>query len=142
MDMNRSASLLTKVCALLELGVAVVLILAILASGLLLITELGMVLLTKPQTLDLSQALSDALALVVGIEFVKMLIKHTPEAVVEVLLFAIAREMIVFHTSSLETLIGVVAVGVIFVIRKFLCPNALLPKAPWDQGETGGPEQL
>ena len=140
--MNRSVSLLTRICTLLELGVAVVLILAILASGLLLMTELGMALLTKPQTLNLSQALNDALGLVVGIEFVKMLIKHTPEAVVEVLLFAIAREMIVFHTSLLETLIGVFAVGVIFVIRKFLCPSAPLPKVPWNRGEADGSKQL
>ena len=58
----------------------------------------------------------------VGIEFVKMLVKHTPEAVVEVLLFAIAREMVVVHSGSLETLMGVTAVGIIFLIRKYLCP--------------------
>ena len=72
--------------------------------------------------MDLNQVLGDALALVVGIEFIKMLVKHAPEAVVEVLLFAIAREMVVTHAGSAETLMGVIAVGIIFLIRHYLCP--------------------
>lgn len=58
--------------------------------------------------------------LAVGLEFVKMLCKHTPSTVVEVLLFATARQMVVEHTSTLETLIGVVAIAGLFATRKFL----------------------
>ena len=39
---------------------------------------------------------------------------------IEVLLFAIARQMVVEHTSPLENLIGIVTIALIFAIRKFL----------------------
>ncbi len=41
-----------------------------------------------------------AFNLVICIEFVKMLCKHTPDTLVEVMMFAIARQMIVEHTES------------------------------------------
>ena len=58
--------------------------------------------------------------IVVGLEFVKMLILHTPRAVTDVLLFAIARQLVVSHSSSMDTLLGVAAVALIFLIKKFL----------------------
>ncbi len=70
------------------------------------------------------------MGLVVGVEFIKMLIRHTPGAVIEVLLFAIARQLIVYHTSTLETLIGILAVGCAFAIRKFLFVEKIDVDAP------------
>ena len=64
-----------------------------------------------------------ALLLVMGLEFVKMLALHTAAAVIDVLLFTIARQMIITHGSSLDTLLGVGAVAGIFAIRKFLRPD-------------------
>lgn len=60
------------------------------------------------------------MTIVVGIEFVKMLMLHTPRAVTDVLLFAIARQLVVNHSSAVDTLLGVAAVALIFVIKKFL----------------------
>ncbi|MGN1030790.1 MAG: phosphate-starvation-inducible PsiE family protein [Butyricicoccaceae bacterium] len=67
-----------------------------------------------------NEFLSAALTLVVGLEFVKMLCMHTPETVIEVLMFATARQMIVEHLSPLNTLIGVITIALLFAIRKFL----------------------
>ena len=58
--------------------------------------------------------------LVIGIEFVKMLCKHNLGSVIEVLLFAIARQMIVEHMNIYESLVGVFAIASLFAIRKFL----------------------
>ena len=49
-----------------------------------------------------------------------MLCKHTPETVIEVLAFALARQLIVGHAACWENLITVVAIAVLFVVRKFL----------------------
>lgn len=117
-----TVSYLTKTSAFLEFFVAAVLLIAILAGAVLLAVNLISDLIHNPQSVNLNQVLGDALALVVGIEFIKMLVKHAPEAVVEVLLFAIAREMVVTHAGSAETLMGVIAVGIIFLIRHYLCP--------------------
>ncbi len=64
--------------------------------------------------------LEKALNLVIGIEFVKMLCNHKPETIIEVLLFAIARQMIVEHLGVVETFIGVASIAALFATQKFL----------------------
>ena len=64
--------------------------------------------------------LGHAFNLVIGIEFIKMLAKHSPGSALEVLLYAIARNMILGHGTAAENLLGVAAIGLIFVIRPFL----------------------
>lgn len=58
--------------------------------------------------------------LIIGIEFVKMLAKHTPSSTVDVILYAIARKLIVNHDSMLDSLIGVLAIAILFGVRKYL----------------------
>jgi hypothetical protein len=70
--------------------------------------------------LEFEKVLSIMLNLVIGVELTKMLIKHTPETVVDVLLFAIARQMVVYHERTLDLLIGVVAIAGLFAIKKYL----------------------
>lgn len=64
--------------------------------------------------------LESAMNLAIGVEFIKMLCRHTPETVIEVLLFAIARQLVVAHTTPLENLIAIVSVAILFAVRKFL----------------------
>ena len=78
-----------------------------------------------------TEFLGNALTLLIGVEFAKMLAKHTAENLLEVLMFAIARQMVVEHLNMVETLIGVVAIAVIFAIRKYL-----LLKAPENKEKT------
>ena len=63
--------------------------------------------------------LERALDIVIGIEFIKMLAKHSPGSSLEVLLYAIARHMVVGHESALENLLSVGAIALIFIVRKF-----------------------
>ena len=63
--------------------------------------------------------LERALDIVIGVEFIKMLAKHSPGSSLEVLLYAIARHMVVGHESALDNLISVGAIALIFVVRKF-----------------------
>ena len=67
-----------------------------------------------------SNFLKNALGLVVGVEFVKMLVRHTMDNVVEILIFAISRHLIVYHLEIWEILIGVLCMAILFAIRKFL----------------------
>lgn len=61
-----------------------------------------------------------AFNVVIGIEFFKMLCKPDTDTILEVLMFVIARHMIITETSSLENLLTIVGVGCIFVIKKYL----------------------
>lgn len=63
--------------------------------------------------------LERALDIVIGVEFIKMLAKHTPGSAIEVLLFAIARKLVVEHPTSVDMLLGIISIALIFIIRKF-----------------------
>ena len=72
--------------------------------------------------------LERALDIVIGIEFIKMLAKHSPGSVLEVLLYAIARHMIVGHEDAVQNLVSVGAIALIFIIRKYLLRAFLRPQ--------------
>ena len=59
------------------------------------------------------------LDIVIGIEFIKMLAKHSPGSSLEVLLYAIARHLVVGHDSAVENLLSVGAIALIYIVRKF-----------------------
>ena len=58
--------------------------------------------------------------LIIGVELIRMVYMHQPGTVFEVLLFAIARQIIIDHSSPLNSLIGVVAIACLFATRKYL----------------------
>ena len=58
--------------------------------------------------------------LIIGVELIRMMYSHSPSTVFEVLLFAIARHIIMDHTSIYSRLIGVCSIAVLFATRKFL----------------------
>jgi len=74
--------------------------------------------------------LDDAIILAIGAELIKMLCKHTPETIIEVLAFALARQLIVGHTAPLENLISVTAIAVLFAIRRFLLKKHDMVETP------------
>ena len=77
-------------------------------------------MMNYPTSRDIYKFVGVAFNLVICIEFVKMLCKHTPDTLVEVMMFAIARQMIVEHTSPQQNLI------VVFSDRDFICDQEIL----------------
>lgn len=69
---------------------------------------------------SLVAVLDKAITLAIGAELIKMLCKHTPETIIEVLAFALARQLIVGHAAPVENLITVFAIAILFVVRRFL----------------------
>ena len=67
---------------------------------------------------------------VIGIEFLKMLCRHNMSSAVEVLLFAIARQMVIEHTTPVENLLMVTSIAILFATRKFLFIPGLDDKHP------------
>ena len=76
-------------------------------------------LLVDGNDTEIRTFLERSLDIVIGIEFIKMLAKHSPGSVLEVLLYAIARHLVVGHDSALENLLSVGAIALIFIVRKF-----------------------
>lgn len=107
-----------EVASLLEVVVSCLVLLGLLISALPVAKEM-LTLWSSSSTEAFQTFLGHAFNLVIGIEFIKMLAKHSPGSALEVLLYAIARNMILGHGSAVENLLGVASIGLIFVIRKF-----------------------
>ena len=75
---------------------------------------------------QLNAFLAEALLLVIGVELVVMLSLHIPGALLEVLLYAIARKIILLtKTSGMgDLLLGIIAIGCIFAIKKYLMTDS------------------
>lgn len=101
----------------ITLGLIILLACVVGSVGLVWTTELNQMFLVPDY---FQERLSDACLIIIGIELIKMITSYTIDSVVDVMLLAIARQMIVEHTSPLENLLAVLSVGVLFVIRKYL----------------------
>ena len=87
-------------------------------------------LLIDGNEVEIRTFLERALDIVIGIEFIKMLAKHSPGSVLEVLLYAIARHMIVGHEDAVQNLVSVGAIALIFIIRKYFFVPSFGHKMP------------
>ncbi len=106
--------------SVIEIAISAIVLIAIIVAGIQVVGEVFS--LTKNPDVDegFKMFLGHAFNLIIGVEFIKMLAKHTPGSAIEVLLYAIARQMVVEHTSPFENLIGIATIAMIFAIRKFL----------------------
>lgn len=119
-----------RIAQFLEILISVIVIVAIAVSLYAVLVELH-VMANSPANVDmLTEFLATAFTVVIGIEFLKMLSRHNMSSVVEVLLFAIARQMVIEHTSAVENLIMVIAIAILFTIRKYLFIPGLDDKKP------------
>ena len=69
---------------------------------------------------DVTGFLHEVLTIVVGLEFVRMLIDTTPASILEVLAVAITRHVILSHDDPVSNLLSVAYIAGLFAIRRFL----------------------
>ena len=67
--------------------------------------------------------LQNILTIVVGLEFVRMLIDLTPANTIEVLIVAIARQVILTHNNPWANLASIICIAGLFATRHFLIPK-------------------
>lgn len=112
-------AILKKLATIMELFIAFML-----ATGIILLSLRLAGSLTDIPKFDVYPNYEDLLEtcfnLIIGVELIRMVYMHQPSTVFEVLLFAIARQVIMDHSSPLNSLIGVAAIAVLFATRKFL----------------------
>lgn len=115
---------------LFELLISLFIGVAILAFAIKLVINSYNVVMTTNDISALITILDDAIILAIGAELIKMLCKHTPETVIEVLAFALARQLIVGHATAIENFITVIAIGGLFAVRRFLLKKQDLVETP------------
>lgn len=95
-----------------------------------LLVMIGMILqesyrmFTEPTYFDsLSTFLHSFLNILVGLEFVRMLIDLTPGNTIEVLIVALARQVIISHEDPVSNVCCVLCIAGLFATRHFLIPR-------------------
>ena len=76
--------------------------------------------LTGTEALGFGGFLQYLLEMLIGLEIIMMLCRHDLDSIVEVMIFAVTRTLLIMHERSLGMLIGIVAIAVLFAIRKYL----------------------
>ena len=77
--------------------------------------------------------LHNILTIVVGLEFVRMLIDTTPASILEVLTVAITRHVILSHDNPWSNIASVACVAGLFAIRRFLIRRSELKEEMVEQ---------
>ena len=111
-------NLIMKTSTVFEWVISVTILLAVGVSLIDILTRFDVFSLDF-STVKLDEMLPLFLNLVVGLEFIKMIMIHSHGAILEVLMFATARQLILDHSIQ-GHLLGVVAIGGLFAIWRFL----------------------
>lgn len=121
--MKRYVDYILKGVTIIETFLAAFLIFAVASSTVTLVRRLYYVIATRDftQTYELFQGfMAHALLLVIGLELALMLLHHSPNSIIEVLIYALARKLLIHATTAYELAVGVAALAGLFAIRKFL----------------------
>lgn len=73
--------------------------------------------------------LAHVLLMVIGLEFVAMLINHEEYQVIYIMIMVVARKMLIYGDNTRDLFIGVLAIAVLFVVRKYFTIHKILANA-------------
>ena len=118
---SRVQSFIFRTAMALELLVALIVI----AALIIMFAHITVDLKVLVESGEFNQFLKKMFDLSIGIELLKMLCRHDLDSIVEVLLFSVAREMIIEHMPIYLELVGIVAISILFLVRKYLFVPAL-----------------
>ncbi len=114
---HRVEHIFRRILHFIERAIAAITIVVLLAAlGL----ELFKMCTTAGYLANISTYLHNVLTIVVGLEFVRMLIDTTPASILEVLTVAITRHVILSHDDPWSNLACVACIAGLFAIRRFL----------------------
>ena len=119
-DVGRTEHIYRRILHALELIIAGLAILVLIAA---LVMEVYNIFSTEGYFEDLNHFLHNILTIVVGLEFVRMLIDMTPGNTLEVLIMATARHIIMNHEDKWTLLVGIICIAILFATRRFLIPR-------------------
>ena len=114
---NKAEIFIRKSLHIIEQIIAIVILLFLIGA---LISEVLMLLQDTSHFSDVSHFLHNILTIVVGLEFVRMMIDTTPANILEVLTVAITRHVVLSHEDPWSNLACIGCIAGLFAIRRFL----------------------
>lgn len=119
-----------RTCDVIEILVAIMVGLGLVWSLIYYLPHGYDLLLETRDTLNFLLFLEDMFNLVVGIEFIKMLCKPNADNVIEVLIFLIARHMIIGGGDALDIFLSALSVALLFGVQQALKTNRFRIRKP------------
>jgi hypothetical protein len=117
---RRATTFFETALEIVEIGIAVLLLVFIAVNLVSLFSHVRLDASLTDSFKTLQHYLELSLNLIICTEFIRMIYAHTMEAVLEALIFAIARGMIAGHMDGVQTLLYVAAIFVLMAVRKYL----------------------
>ena len=131
MNRKRNIQMLQRLLYAFEFAMAVIICVGIIVS----LPDLFKYMLeivnsTQAHSYKLFQAfLAHVLLMVIGLEFVAMLINHEEYQVIYIMIMVVARKMLIYGDNTRDLFIGVLAIAVLFVVRKYFTIHKILANA-------------
>lgn len=126
---DRTAGMFSEAVRWLEIALAALVLVGILFAAGAAIRELWGLDWTASATFD--RLLNRVLFIAIGLELVRMLVVHSLRAILEMMAFAIARNMLTPNPASFDMALGAVAFAVLLAAgRYFLAPPAKTEPEP------------
>ena len=119
-QLEKMRRIIQKICVLLDLVAAVLVLVAILLSIASIVRDVSVFQRLLTDTSEFKRYLEQIFMLVIGIEFLGMLCRPSSENVIEVLIFLVARHMIVGDTTPYQDFVSVISVALLCVVRHHL----------------------
>lgn len=117
---NRFKKDIQRLCETLEMAVAIIVLVGIVLTIVSLLSDFEIFYAMLGDTAEFKPFLEDIFVIVIGIEFLQMLCRPNSDNVMEVLIFLVARHMIIGDTTPQEDFVSVISVGLLCVLRRYL----------------------
>ena len=114
---HRIEHVFRRILHFIERAIAAITVIALIAA---LAVELYQMVTVPGYLSDIETYLHNVLTVVVGLEFVRMLIDTTPASILEVLTVAITRHVILSHDDPWSNVACIACIAGLFAIRRFL----------------------
>lgn len=107
-----------QIVTFLEMMLAVIIIVAVVAEAFFLVSNLFDLIINEELTQNFEEFLSGVLLYIICLEVALMLITRNPNLIIEILVFAIARKMILsVKIEMIEIAIGILSIALLYGLK-------------------------
>lgn len=118
--MGKLEKYVQKICGVLEFIVAALVLVGIILAIVSFLKDFGVYRNLFGDAAEFGHYLEKILSIVIGIEFLQMLCRPSSDNVMEILIFLVARHMIVGKTTPYEDFVSVISIAILCIVRRWL----------------------
>ncbi|MDE7017541.1 MAG: hypothetical protein K2P65_08205 [Lachnospiraceae bacterium] len=140
--MQKFKKAIQKISAILEQFVALMVLAGILLTIGSLLKDFAIFRALLDDVSVFQAYLEDIFMIVIGIEFLQMLCRPNSDNIMEVLIFLVARHMIVSETTPFEDFVSVISIILLCVLRRYLHNTRVKEQTQDEEGIKKEEEEL